>query len=253
MMCKLNRQGYEDTCGSRCATPKGEDILLMCPEGWQSECALGCIPPEFDSVTQRAMFLEQNVDQIVKYGYDYIAIEDTYLEACACQNNRLSAVKYGTQIGFDCVVEGEAAEDCAAFQGCDNPNGDRINIFCPAGHSASCQGCEKTLSQESTLDERYDWSVSVLTGYIRESQMILDLVPRHNKVLHCGCTDPLQTVHYGSGIGYYCHIDGADSVLPECGQNVICDNGESELVHFCPDGFVPTCDQGCGYWWKQDL
>merc|ERR1719242_2925836 len=36
MMCKLEGQ-FDSRCGQRCSTPKGEDILLLCPEGWTAE------------------------------------------------------------------------------------------------------------------------------------------------------------------------------------------------------------------------
>lgn len=252
MMCKLEGQ-FDSRCGQRCSTPKGEDILLLCPEGWTAECENGCVPPPFGSVEERALFLEQNVDQIIQYGYDYILIDPDYIGRCGCDGNSVNAVSYGSRIGFDCEVSGTPAEDCAAWMGCQNGQGNDINMFCPAGHQPSCDGCTKLLFQESTLDERYDWAVNVLTGFIRESQQTLDLTPHSQKVLNCGCSEPLQTVDYGNGIGYYCHIDSPEDVMEDCGQNVVCANGDQELVHFCPDGFVPQCDTGCGYWWKQDL
>jgi hypothetical protein len=36
MFCKLGAPGYEEACGKKCVSPKGDDVLLLCPEGWTS-------------------------------------------------------------------------------------------------------------------------------------------------------------------------------------------------------------------------
>lgn len=253
MMCKLNKEGYKEECGQRCTTPKGEDILLLCPNEWEFDCLRGCVPPPFNSVRARYQFLENNVKAILEFGHDYLFIEPEYLEACKCRSNQARLINYGTQMGFDCVAESDPEEPCAGFNECINEHQERIIIFCPAGHRPSCEGCVSTIADldRHNYDERYDWAVSVLTGYIRESQLVLNIEPQHQQVVDCGCREGLQPVNYGNRIGYSCTIDNPQDINPECGSGVICVNGDGkELIHFCPEGFISDCEEGCGYWWS---
>lgn len=255
MMCKLRQPGYSEECGMRCTTPKGEDILLLCPDGWKSDCFRGCIPPPFDTVQERFDFLQSNVESILENGHDYLLISGEYLESCKCRNGQARLINYGTKMGFDCVVDGDPSEECAGFIECLNDQKERIMIFCPAGHEATCEGCKSTIRDVEAYDSndiRYEWCINVLTGFIRESQAILNLEPSHEDTLECGCRSPLKKIDYGSRIGHFCHIDSPKHMTKQCDNKLICMNGEGvELIHFCPAGFVPDCERGCGYWWAQ--
>lgn len=257
LYCKVTQQPRQKHCGESCVSPLGENILLICPDGFTHDCQAGCVPPSFGSVAERSRFLEEQVDKIVSYGYDYISISADYLDMCGCNEDGIRAIKYGTQVGFECVVPEEPESDeCNGFRACTNQDGYPIMIFCPAGHAPTCGGCQKTLEATPELDDDYDWMVNVLTGYVRESKDVLNLVPHYSRIVDCGCTNEVEKVTYGSGIGHYCKIDSADDVKEGCGPNVICENSMGEqLLHLCPGGFVPTCQDGCGYTWdiKEEL
>jgi len=254
MMCKLKNPGYEEDCGMRCTTPKGEDILLLCADGWKRDCFRGCIPPPFDTVTDRFNFLLDNVESILTYGHDYLLISADYLSACKCRDGQARLINYGTKRGFDCVVESDPGTECGGFRECANEHEERVMIFCPAGHEATCEGCKSTLDdlgEYETDTVRYEWAINVLTGFVRESQAVLDLQPSHEDTLQCACRGPLRQVDYGKRIGHYCYAD-VKSMTNECNNSLICvDNDGNELIHFCPAGFVPDCEHGCGYWWSQ--
>jgi len=256
MMCKLRKSGFDESCGQRCTTPKGEEILLLCPQNWSSDCFRGCVPPPFDSVDDRTKFLLDNVQALLQYGHDYLLIKSEYLETCKCKDRQAKLINYGTKLGFECVVEGEEepTAECGGFQECKNDQDERVMIFCPAGHQATCAGCEATIKDPSidTNDVRHEWAIQVLTGYIRESQSILDITPTHEEAWQCGCRSPLQRIDYGSRIGHFCNIDDAADMTNECNNKLVCaDANGKELLHFCPSGFVADCERGCGYWWAQ--
>merc|ERR1719461_1217166 len=251
MMCKLMDSGFSEECGQRCTTPKGQDILLLCPPDWETDCFRGCVPPSFNTVQDRYDFLERNVKAILDHGHDYLMIDSTYLEECKCVNGKANIINYGTKIGYDCIVDGQPGENCSGFGACENHEGKRIMVFCPAGHSPSCDGCKSTIDNVSGYDAdlRYEWSINVLTGYIRESQRVLNIQPLQNDVINCGCQGSLQEVDYGNRIGFYCKVD-PDVMSPECSNRLICrDAKDEDLIHFCPEGFVSDCEKGCGYWW----
>lgn len=255
MSCKLKERGYnEATCGVRCLSPRSENVLLMCPENWEADCRDGCVPPMFDSVRHRADFLEKNVDAIVKWGFDYLFVDQSYIDTCGCID-RLRHIRYGTQIGLDCIFNVDVWDrskdsGCAGFGACTNKDGKPVMLFCPAGHSPTCSGCQKNLKPTADVDTRYDWMINLLTGWMRESQPLLDIVPSASKANACGCSSDLSSVTYGNGIGWSCSIDDDQRITAECGANVLCeDNSGKLLLHLCPSGFVPNCRDGCGYAW----
>lgn len=254
LFCKFSGPGYEPGCGTECRSPKGEGMLLLCPEGWASDCSLGCVPPQFDTTVQRVQFLENTVDAITRYGYDYSLIQESYLEMCGCANSAVNHVKYGSKIGYDCVFYGQPGEQCRGWGPCEDSSGDNVQLFCPAGYTPSCTGCHKAIDFGADMDQRIDWCIDAITGYVQETEVTLDLVPTNVDVVSCGCTDLVKKVDYGLGLGYSCHIN-ENSVAQECqSSHAICqDNEGKKLVHFCPYGFVASCDVGCGHWWKQEL
>jgi len=255
LFCKVTQEPRIKHCGESCVSPRGENIILICPDGWQQDCTAGCVPPTFGSVVERARFLEEQVDKIVTYGYDYIYIQDDYLDGCGCTDEGVRAIKYGTQVGFECVAPEEpSTEDCNGFRACTNADGTPIMIFCPAGHNPTCGGCVKALETTPDLDDNYDWMVNVLTGYVHESKQILQLVPHYQRVVDCGCAGEVEEVAYGLGIGHYCKITSPEDIKDTCGPNMICEDQSGDmLLHLCPGGFVPTCEDGCGYTWKTEL
>jgi len=256
MTCKLTERGYDEaSCGVRCLSPRSENVLLMCPENWEADCRDGCVPPMFDSVSKRATFLEKNVDQIVRYGFDYLYIDQSYIDTCGCVD-RLRHIRYGSQIGLDCIFNEDKwrrnGEDggCAGYGACTNNDNEPVMLFCPAGHSPTCSGCEKNLKANADVDTRYDWMINLLTGWIRESQPLLDILPTADKAQSCGCDSKMQSVKYGNGIGWSCEVKNADKITEDCGANVLCEDGSKKLLlHLCPYGFVPNCRDGCGYAW----
>lgn len=255
LMCKLTNPGYERGCGTQCTTPKGDNILLLCPEGWASDCSMGCVPPQFDTTVQRVYFLENQVDAITRYGYDYSRIDPTYLdEQCHCEGKKVNHIKYGSKMGYDCVFHGTPSEQCKAWGPCTNSNGQHVQLFCGGGYKPSCTGCHKAIDFGTDMDKRIDWCIDAMTGYVQETEVTLDLAPTNVDVVNCGCTDVIQKVNYGLGLGYSCHVN-EDSIQAECPfKHAICrDYKGDSLIHFCPDGFVANCDVGCGHWWKTEL
>jgi len=254
MFCKLSGPGYEAGCGTKCISPKGDGMLLLCPEGWATDCSLGCVPPQFDTTVQRVQFLENNVDAITRYGYDYSLIEMPYLEMCKCRDNRVWHIKYGSKIGYDCVFTQQPHDDCRGWGPCADNNGEDIQIFCPAGYIPSCTGCHKAIDFGADLDKRIEWCIEAMTGYVVETEVTLDLVPTNIDVVSCGCTELVQKVNYGYGLGYSCHVDEG-SITQDCmHSHSICNDWQgNKLIHFCPNGFIANCEQGCGHWWKTEL
>merc|ERR1712154_552851 len=125
-------------------------------------------------------------DAIIRKGYDYILIDPTYTTNCGCKGN-VNAIKYGTQIGFDCVADAsqEVSEDCGGYRGCQTQDELPLVVFCPAGHTPTCSGCQKLLEPAAETTERYEWMVNVMTGYMRETKDTLDMQPRPSQVVAC--------------------------------------------------------------------
>jgi len=110
----------EDKCGGMCNNHHNIDSVLFCPEGWTRDCAEGCRPPpDFGTVERRIEFWESTLNDVLLYGTDYLNIDQTYLKQCSCAS-KPRPIRYGTKIGFDCVMEEEAdlGEGCAAASMC---------------------------------------------------------------------------------------------------------------------------------------
>lgn len=254
MFCKLSGPGYESGCGEECISPKGDRMLLLCPDGWASDCTLGCTPPQFDTTVQRVQFLENTVDAITRYGYDYSLIKEDYLAMCKCENSRVNHIKYGSKIGYDCVYTSMPEEACRGWGPCKDSNGNDIQLFCPGGYVPSCTGCHKAIDFGADLDKRIDWCINAMTGYVSDSETTLNLVPNNIDVVSCGCTDLVKKVDYGLGIGYSCHTN-EDNITDNCvySHSICSDWQGKKLIHFCPNGFIANCEVGCGHWWKTEL
>jgi len=250
--CKITQSGWTEQCGARCTTPRDELALLMCPEGWREDCALGCMQPEFESTEARVAFLEKWVHEIVSKGYDYVVMNDEYTETCGCREG-MNQIRYGTEIGFECVADSEEeVEGCGMWRYCLNEDEDTVLIHCPDGYAATCGGCERDDDLEAG-----DWMVTAMTGYVRTTRDLLDIFPRPEKVLDCGCVSGFTPIGYGTGIGHQCVIreEDIDEINSKglCGPNEICINAEGDSVlHVCPEAFKPNCESGCGYFWQKE-
>ena len=73
--------------------------------------------------------------------------------------------------------------------------------------------------------------------------------PHYPDMHACGCNHAveLQHVKYGDAVGFVCERDAADKKpgydADKCGP--VCSNeAGKQLIHFCPDGYLPTC-KGC--------
>jgi len=256
-------QSYNaEVCGPVCNDHHGVDIILFCPHGWQQDCARGCYPPdEFGVVERRVDFWELTLTSLMMYGSDYIAVAESYLDKCGC-DGKIRPIRYGTQIGFDCVMSkamepihkaraeaGEGNPECAASPNCLNHEDRTVITFCPAGHQATCSGCEKAMVG-NTLQDRLDWMINVISGYARESLELLGWQPTTAQILACNCAKGVDPVDYGNRLGYSCPVRNANDIQPECGPNLLCHNESGQnILHFCPEGFVPSCDEGCSLPW----
>jgi hypothetical protein len=199
--------------------------------------------------------LENNVDSIIRYGYDYgLLVTDYFENICKCKNSRVFHIRYGSKLGYDCVLTGTPDPKCRAWGPCQTKTGEEVQLFCPAGYVPSCTGCHKAIDFGTDLDKRIDWCIEAMTGYIVDTEVTLDLVPTNMDVVSCGCTDLVQKVTYGYGIGYSCRVDKS-LITEDCRTRYsICrDYQNNPLVHFCPSGFVANCDKGCAHWWKLEL
>jgi len=237
----------EELCGPLCNNHHNIDAIIFCPGGWDNDCANGCRPPaEFGTVEKRVEFWEFTLKEMLLYGTDYVSIEPDYLRQCAC-TSKPRPIRYGTKIGFDCVMEEDAdlGEGCAAASMCKDDVGRRLVTFCPAGHKSTCSGCEKVL-EDDTLQGRLEWMVHVVEGIVQLSLPMLQWTPLQEQVLGCACKSSPDPITYGSRLGYSCPIHDAKLINPSCGANVIClDTAENDVVHMCPRGFIPDCEQGC--------
>jgi len=242
-----------DNCGIICNDPHGIDIVMFCPSGWDSDCSQGCYPPDnFDTVEDRVDFWELTLTSLMMYGRDYIGVSEEYLKTCGCVG-KVRPIRYGTKIGFDCLMLEDAtpSEACSAVHLCLDDADRRIVTFCPAGHKPTCAGCEKDVASD-TLEMRLRWMINVITGYARESLELLHWEPSTRRTLACGCVGSVEPVEYGNRLGYYCEIQSIDLISEDCGPNVLCENAQgNHLLHFCPDGFKPSCDEGCSFPWRE--
>jgi len=251
MTCKLYQaDAYKPECGARCTSPRGEELVLLCPRGWMGDCERGCVPPaKFKTTSGRIYWLEVLTLSVVEQGYDFLTIQDDVKQSCGC-TSCVRAINFGTKLGLECIFDEDKVDDqCRAYRDCANAANDKVAIFCPAGFHSTCDGCKKV--ETRTLTERADWMVTVLSGFISEVIDILQLYPSSREVLRCGCRTDVLPISYGNGIGHYCNVD-FELVPEDCGTNVVCkDKNENDLIHFCPDGWTPSCELGCGYAWEK--
>merc|ERR1711879_578965 len=130
-------------------------------------------------------------------------------------------------------------------------HGDQIVTFCPGGHKTTCNGCVKVLDEDgidnpNDLMTRVNWMIRVVTGYTRESLELLGWEPNAARVLECACSGQVRPITYGGALGYYCLVKNPRDITPGCGPNILCRNDiGQDLVHFCPDGYDPSCTEGC--------
>merc|ERR1719299_351042 len=98
----------------------------------------------------------------------------------------------------------------------------------------------------NTLQDRLDWMINVISGYARESLELLGWQPTTAQILACNCAKGVDPVDYGNRLGYSCPVRNANDIQPEGGPNLLCHNESGQnILHFCPEGFVPSCDEGC--------
>merc|ERR1719245_78841 len=94
--------------------------------------------------------------------------------------------------------------------------------------------------------------VDVITGYSRESQDLLGWAPETQKIIDCNCEGGVMPIKYGTSLGYYCPIRNVQGIKDTCGPNIVCaDSMGMNILTFCPDGFVPSCEMGCALPWKK--
>merc|ERR1712062_896909 len=121
--------------------------MLFCPPGFDYSCERGCYSPEdFSDVSERVDFLEGVTDSLLQYGFDYLEVSADYLQDCGCIAN-LRSIEYGAKVGLDCVYDetNVNTEECGAHNECADADGNKVAVFCPAGHQSTCGGCVKTV------------------------------------------------------------------------------------------------------------
>lgn len=245
----------EDNCGIICNNPRSMDIVLFCPYGWDSDCQRGCFPPDkFKTVGERIDFWELTLTSLLMHGSEYIQVMKDYVTGCGCEG-KIRPIRYGTQVGFDCIVPDvrRIAKTCAGNTSCKDDRGRQIMTFCPAGHRATCAGCEKVMDGDD-FRSRLSWMTNVVTGYARESLEVLGWNPTTQQLIDCSCAKGVQKVTYGSELGYFCEIRNVNDINQGCGPNVLCKNNKNQdILHFCPDGFKASCTEGCIFPWKNEL
>lgn len=248
----------EENCGRICNDPHNNDVVLFCPHGWDSDCARGCFPPDkFESVEARIDFWELTLTSLMMYGSDYIAVAQDYLTKCGC-DGKIRPIRYGSQVGFDCIVAetAEYNEECGANYQCADAEGRQLAMFCPAGHKATCGGCQKVL-EDTKFTKRMEWMTNVVSGYARESLDVLGWEPSTQQIMDCACAGAVKRTDYGNNFGYNCRVRDVEAIVEGCGRNVLCVDKEGHnLLHFCPDGFDPSCSEGCTLPWlnqKEEL
>jgi len=236
-----------ENCGALCNDKHGFDIVIFCPPGWISDCVRGCHPPdEFASFEERVNFWEKTVDSFLVHGTDYIYIKDDYLEDCACAS-KARQIEYGTKVGFDCFMkeDGVMQPSCNAASNCMTPRGRRLVTFCPAGHTSTCSGCQKSLESDK-VEDKLVWMVGATTDLAALSLPMLEWTPNLEQLLGCACQDNAEPITYGHGVGLRCKIHGAEFINDSCGPNVICKDADGvDVVHICPRGYSPSCSSGC--------
>jgi len=202
-------------------------------------------------------FWELTLTTLIMYGHDYIPVAQEYLEDCGC-TGKIKPIRYGSKIGFECTMptgEARANNACHSSYQCKNSEGKRVVTFCPSGHRATCNGCEKDIEGRD-YRSRLNWMVDVITGYARESQELLGWAPTTQQILDCNCSQMVQPIRYGLAIGYFCPVRDVRGIKNGCGPNILCKNEHNEeILTFCPGGFLPSCDLGCTVPWgfKKEL
>lgn len=238
-----------DKCGRLCNDMHGIDAVLFCPPGWTSSCEQGCEPnAEFATVKDRVDFWNATLSAFLLYGSDYIAIKGDHLKQCGC-TSKARKIMYGSKIGFFCVMgeDSEALPGCSASSDCLDTDGRRIVTFCPAGHRATCDGCQINLnSTDDDLHGRLEWMTAVTSGIAQNSLSVLSWQPSLEQILGCACKANVEQITYGARVGIVCEIHGVDMIQDSCGPNILCmDDEGKDILHICPQGFKPDCKLGC--------
>jgi len=246
----------KDECGEICIDGHGENLIMFCPEGWLNDCEKGCMPPDdFQNVEEMLDFMELTLTQLLMNGNDYIPVSQDLLDVCKCEDRVITPIRYGTQIGWECkVAKGETPDEekCVVNTFCQNSEGRQLVTFCPSGFYNQCGGCEKAL-EESSNEARLEWMHTTITRYAQDSMELIGWEPAVNQIIDCACTGGLKQVNYGKALGFSCEVGDEKRIKQGCGAHVLCQDPDgSNLVHFCPQGFVPHCSEGCTFPWKKD-
>jgi len=236
-----------EKCGIRCNDMHGFDTVLFCPAGWDASCIDGCTPTaKFDSIEHRVEFWDKTISAFLHRGTDYIQISSSHLEECGCIT-KARKILYGTGVGFNCIMgeDSEAKPGCSASSNCVDPRGKKIVTFCPAGHRTTCDGCEKAI-EKGELIERLEWMVRVTKGIVQNSLSQINWQPSMEQLLGCACKGGIKRIDYGSQVGVLCEVHSYDLIGEACGPNPLCiDDEGKEIIHICPKGFRPSCNDGC--------
>jgi len=260
----------------RCEDNTSMQIAVICPDGWVASCADGCTPPEISRVTERVEFWEMAIAGIIKTGYHYTLPSPDYIEACGCEGSKVRLIEYGSGVGFDCVLKDgweqiyDRSHCWTGDHNCKDDNNKEVMTFCPVGYTFTCVGCIAAVpglvvdtagnmddrgTASKTIEDKLGWLVDVLAGYGRLTQRYIGWMPDTHRALACACKEKLHPVEYGMHIGHICKIWDAQAVkTDECGliNNVVCVDHEGDYaLHMCPEGYVPSCDNGCTFPWEE--
>jgi len=255
----------------QCTNQFSLDIAIICPDQWVADCAEGCIQPKMTR-SESLDFWELVIAEIIKSGYDYTAPTYEYIKNCGCESDNVKLITYGSRVGFDCILRdnweaSSVREECWNGHQLCKLNGRDLMTFCPIGYIPTCSGClpgvpglvvdsEGNIDDsgvgKTTMTEQLEWLVEILAGYSRQSQNYIGWKPSPARALACSCKAAMKPVEYGMSIGYYCEIWDESSINHEiCRHIAVCMNpAGAQVLHMCPDGFLPSCEKGCNYPWN---
>jgi len=259
---------------ARCEDSFSVQIAVLCANGWKADCALGCLPHEGRRIRDRVDFWEIAVAEVIKTGYHYSIPTPEFVTECGCATSKVRLIEYGSGVGFDCILKNgweQIYDKTRCFNGhhsCKSGDDD-ILTFCPVGYIPTCKGCipgvpglyveingdvDDSGTVSKTIEDKLGWLVDVLAGYSRLTQRYIGWMPDPETALACACKEELNPVEYGMYIGYTCKIWDPKSVqMDQCGlvNNIVCQDHEGDnVLHMCPQGYVPSCDNGCTFPWE---